>query len=231
MLPNESPRRPSLQELQERCAEETLKYLFGVREEAWNCYEVFRRALVERSNEAWAVLYEQYYAQVKRWVQQHPMFSNFQEEADFFVNLALEKFWRRNFSASDFAQFQNVKKLLAYVKMCVGSVIMDYGREKKGKIEALYLDDAIPTSSGGGTSYQQTVEDQLIQEEFWQKVQMNLEDDLMFRVVYDSFVLGLKPVEILNLPPKVFKDVQEIYKIKAKALHILARVLQEMNDF
>ncbi len=225
MSSNKSPRDLSLPELQEHCTQETLSFRQGHGEEGWHCYEIFRRAIVEKNERAWDALVEQYRKQVTQWVTRYSHGKGFQDEPDFFVNSVFEKFWRRNFSPIEFSRFPNVKSLMGYLRMCVGSVMLDYGRVQK-RIEVDYLDDLSEHRLQTQTiSVQTWMEHHLEQEEFWNDVRVKLNDDQVFKVVYASFVLKLKPLEIFDYFPSEYGDIQAIYKIKAKALRLLSELM------
>ncbi|NUM46635.1 MAG: hypothetical protein HUU38_18180 [Anaerolineales bacterium] len=230
MLSSEDPRHLSLFELQKRCHEETLNFLKRVKEEAWNCYEIFRRACVEKDSAAWNIVYVQYQKQVQRWVEHHPRFHDFYEEADILVNLVFEKFWKRNFSAVEFAGFSNLRKVLAYLKTCVGSVITDYWRTQKRTLDVVYLEDVLLQNMyAQAFSYHARMDRKLEWEDFWKDLRGHLRDDVAFWVIYASFAMDLKPNDIYSMTPERFADVREVYNIKAKTIPLLGQVLQEMG--
>jgi hypothetical protein len=72
-------------ELARRCAEEMVCYRRGRPYDPRHCYELFRRALVGRDEEAWAALYSQYQRLMRRWVAHAP------GDPDGLVNQAFER--------------------------------------------------------------------------------------------------------------------------------------------
>lgn len=229
MSSHENPRHLSIAELQKRCAQETNRFMQGLGGEAWHCFEIFRRALVEKNEGSWEALDNQYRNQVRRWVLQHPRFPAFDEGPELFVNMAFEKFWKRNFSAIDFAGFPNIRSILAYLKTCVGSVIMDYGRNQSRIAKVLYLDEVLIQNHIKEFTYHDRGELGLEQDEFWQVVRKLLDDERLYLAVYCSFVLGLRPVDIFAQHPRLFKDVRDVYRLKAKALGLLEHEAHLMN--
>jgi len=231
MSSSPNPRKLTLSELREHCAHETARFFLSLAEEAWHCYEIFRRAIVDKNDDAWRGIIEQYQSQVARWVEYHPKFKNFNEEIDFFTNRVFEKFWRRNFSAKEFSRFPNVKSLLGYLKTCVVSVMTDYWRvQERRKVEFLVeISRALPQPDG--YSVEREVENRLQRRRFWDNLREHLTDEIEYEVVYASFVIGLKPKEIFNHAPDVFSDVQEVYKIKARAISRLSRVIGSSSYF
>lgn len=229
MSSNENPRHLSIAELQKRCAQETNRFMQGLGGEAWHCFEIFRRALVEKNDGSWEALDNQYRNQVRRWVLQHPRFPAFDEGPDLFVNMAFEKFWKRNFSAIDFARFPNIRSILAYLKTCVASVITDYGRNQSRIAKVVYLDDVLLETYPKEFIHHDLGDMKLEQDEFWQTVRVSLGDEGMYQAVYGSFVLGLRPSEIYELHPLLFKDVRDVYRLKAKALGLLEDQVHQLS--
>ncbi|HNB54547.1 MAG TPA: hypothetical protein PK530_21550, partial [Anaerolineales bacterium] len=210
-----SLKRRSLSELAQLCSQETARYIKNESEVPRHCYELFRRAIIEKNEDAWKVIYLQYRSQVRQWVNRHPIFQDFDEDADFFVNLAFEKFWQRNFSASDFARFPNTSSILAYLKTCVVSVLLDYRMAEKQKTFSANMDLFFSEQPPQGPS----------QEDFWSNIRLTLNDDVAYTVVYSTFVLNMRPNEILSAWPNLFSSVSEVYKIKARALMRLSSKL------
>lgn len=230
MESQENPRYLSLSVLQKLCGEETINFLQKRGGEAWNCYEIFRRAIVEKNGEAWEVVVSQYQGQVRRWVELHGRFHTFAEEPEIFVNLVFEKFWKRNFSAAEFSGFPNVKSVMAYLKTCVGSVLTDFWRTQKRKEKVVYWEDLLTEGANSPAfSYQPRMEEYMMRDDFWEEIRQYVDDEDAFQVLYSSFVLGLKPIEIMLQSPTRFGEVRDVYKAKAKALAILAREFSKLE--
>ena len=84
----------TVNELARSCAEETNKFL---RQSASNdrfCLELFRRAIIQRDQDAWACIYQQYAPLVLTWVNQHQSASALlgQDGGAPLVNAAFAKF-------------------------------------------------------------------------------------------------------------------------------------------
>ena len=59
-------------ELTRRCAEEMARYKRRQRSDPRYCYELFRCALAEGDEEAWAAIYSQYHGLVRCWLGNAP---------------------------------------------------------------------------------------------------------------------------------------------------------------
>ena len=231
MSSQQSLRQLSLTELKENCEQESAHFLLTWVDDTWHCYELFRRAIVEKDNDAWDAVISQYYPVVERWVERHPKFNHFTENADYFVNRAFTKFWQRNLSPSEFSQFPNVKSLLGYIKTCVASVMTDYWRiQSRGEIE--YKDELGKSTYGNnGIDPADEFENQFQRRRFWAHLRKHLRDETEYQIVFETFVVGLKPLEILDRFPDLFPDVKEVYKIKARALNRLGKYVDLLDYF
>src|SRR6266498_2757729 len=57
-------------------------------------YELLRRAISERDDDAWAAVLERYTRLVRSWVRQHSTLLEHSGDEDARVNRAFERFWR-----------------------------------------------------------------------------------------------------------------------------------------
>jgi DNA-directed RNA polymerase specialized sigma24 family protein len=205
-----------------RCAQETELFFQGQGNDPRYCFELFYRAIVDRDQRAWELVYAQYRPLVAGWVRRHPGFPASGEQAQYFVNRAFEKMWIA-LSPDRFGQFSDLKSVLRYLQMCVHSVILDQVRvagPNTVDVQALEVGESSPV-----------VEKQALarvhREEFWQEINQRLRSDKERWVVYGSFMLGLKPRELFaQFGEKGFRDVNEIYRVKENVLARLSRDTQ-----
>lgn len=215
----------SLGEIALRCAQETQKFFQQLAHESGYCFELFRRAVVTGDQRAWDLIYQQYHAQVLRWVNRHPAFSACREEAQYFVNRVFERLWR-SLTPEKFVHFADLRRVLAYLQMCVHSLILDdcvRAREVPGSDEQeleeslerlLYRDGQTPEGEALARSRRQRL---------WQWLEGRLKDASERAVVEGLFVFGLKPREMPAAYPALFTSVQEVYRLKQNVLERLRR--------
>src|SRR5215211_634340 len=90
-------------------------------------YELFRRAIVERDEQAWAAIYTHYRLLLISWARHAsvrvPAVGQFEDIAD----RALARAWSA-LSAEQFVQFSSLPALLGYLRACVGAVVIDAAR-------------------------------------------------------------------------------------------------------
>jgi hypothetical protein len=219
-----------LSELSRLCAEETNKYYNQQAHDPRYCFELFRRAISDASEQAWERVYSVYQSLVTRWVRRHPSFVAVEEEAQYFVNRAFEKMWSA-VTAEKWSNFPDLAALLRYLQMCVNGVIVDFGRQKELAKELSQLD--VVESSPEPAALESAVERGITAAEsrraIWQTVSRQLKDEQEQRLIYGSFVLALKPRELVARYPETFVDANEVYRVKENVLNRLRRSV-ELNE-
>lgn len=212
----------SLSGIAHRCAAETERFFARLRHDTRPCFELFRRAIAEGCERAWQLVYVQYHALVTGWVRRHTAFPTCGEEAGYLVNRAFEKMWSA-MSPTKFARFPNLKSVLRYLQMCAASAVIDAAR-KAGQPGVDVEAETLPV---GGAPGGRAVDDHAIarvhRREFWDAIEARLNDEEERCVVYGSYVLGLKPSQLLDEYPDTFHDVRAIYRVKENVLARLRR--------
>jgi DNA-directed RNA polymerase specialized sigma24 family protein len=205
-----------------RCAQETELFFQRKSYNPRYCFELFRRAIMERNQRAWEVVYNQYRSLVGSWVERHSAFPSSGEETQYFVNRAFEKMWVA-VTPDRFGRFPDLKSLLRYLQTCVHSVVLDQVRVAEQAEVGAEADIASVEGEAGDT----TPEDQALArvqgQELWDQISKRLHNDKERRVMYDSFVLALKPREIYAEGKDMFRDVREVYRVKENVLARLRR--------
>jgi DNA-directed RNA polymerase specialized sigma24 family protein len=205
-----------------RCAQETELFFRRQANDPRYCFELFRRAIQERSQRAWDLVYSQYRSLVAGWVLRHPAFAACGEEAEYLANRAFEKMWAA-LTPDKFGHMPDLKSVLRYLQMCVHSVVVDEARLGEPPAEDLPADDSPAAAGEWGRTAQNVAVDRLDREQFWEAIGRRLLSDKERRVVYGSFVLALKPREICAEFPGTFRDVTEAYRVKQNVLERLGR--------
>jgi RNA polymerase sigma factor (sigma-70 family) len=219
----------AVEDLAERCEQETNLYFAHHDYDSSYCFELFRRAIRDNNERALEVLIVQYQPLVARWVDRwmskHPDFPLVNEEAQDFIAQAFERFWI-SFTPAKFEKSQSLAAVLRYLQMCVNGAITDAWR----KLHRLQLEQETRDEEQELLDPASTPEDLLQNDEFWQLIRKKTKDPKEYTVVYASFSLALSPREILAEYPGVFSDIKEIYQHKANLLDRLERD-EEIKDF
>jgi DNA-directed RNA polymerase specialized sigma24 family protein len=228
-------RAAPLRHVADRCAEETTRFFHAQAVDASPCFELFRRAFAEKKQDgldeenqpAWEAIIRVYGGLVAGWVTKHPETLRSNNEIQDYVNLAFARFWDAVRKAK-FERFPDLRALLAYLKMCVHSAIVEDVRRASLLDRAVALDDLVDGVEGDVPASADSLTERLVltreaRSTFHEAVDARLQSEKERLVVYNLFELDLKPKAIYDLHPKVFADVHEIYRIRQVVLERLSR--------
>lgn len=217
-----------IDELARGCEEETIRYLRREPGLVGYCFEVFRRAILGRDERAWEKIVGQYRRMVLAWVGRHPDFSVVarSEDADHWVDAVFVRFWNA-IKPERFGQFAETRQLLAYLKMCVHSVIQDELRQRQQAPPSVSLtpddDEAAPEDYGRAVEVHDPPEERLEGEELLAVVRRELKDSRERQVFELSIRLGFTPREITRRDPEQFPTADVVYQTKRNLLERLRR--------
>ena len=196
-------------------------------------YELMRRAICNRDDEAWYDIVVRYERLVRSWVRQYNASADPADEAGF-VNRAFVRFWRA-LGPEKFARFKDLSALLGYLKMCAASVVLD-DRRAAQRHPSVSLDSLMADSVFQGPSARDDpsgeVDSRIAGDLAWATIERALpaaEDRLLASL---SFVEGLPPAAISQRYPHVFPSAQDVYRRKALVLDRLRRspIIQALVD-
>lgn len=201
--------RLSTAELADLCREESQRYRRGRSNEQGDCFELFRLAIVERNQDAWAAIYGQYWRLVAKWVN-HPLL-----EIDEGVNITFAKFWQSVDAKKFTSKFFTIGKVMAYLQVCAWSVKKDMMRASQKQQRLGSLEEA-------KTESEETMTDTVIKNDEMERlfgyIEQRLKNKQERLVVYFSFQMGLKPREIATNYAEEFADVKEVRRIKERVV-------------
>jgi DNA-directed RNA polymerase specialized sigma24 family protein len=205
-----------------RCSQETALFFQRQSYDPWYCFELFRRAITDRDQHAWELVYAQYRSLVAGWVERHSAFPDSGEEAQYFVNRAFEKMWAA-LNPDKFGHFSDLGSLLRYLQMCVHSVILDQIRVAERCVVGVQAEDLAVENNASRPIVEDQALDRVHRREFWREINARVRDEKERRVVYGSFILALKPRELYARFRETFRDVDEVYRVKENVLARLRR--------
>ncbi len=219
------PRRSELQqlplaELVDRCRAETEKFLRREPHRDDYCLELFRRAIGESDQAAWAAVVGQYRGMVLSWVRRHPAWSTAREDEDYWVNRTFERFWTA-IGPDRLAAFPGLAALLRYLKMCAHSVLLDEVRSQAPV--ALETSADPPAEADPAQDVEGLVTGRVAAGELWAAVRAETQDEAERIVAYLCLAHGLKPREIVERHPDRFAGVADVYRAKRNLLDRLRR--------
>jgi hypothetical protein len=212
----------SIDSLARRCARETELFYRKQKGDDRFCFELFQRAIVNGTEQAWHYLYGQYSPLVSGWVREHKVFASCDEEVQYFVNGAFARFGR-TCTREKFAAFAGLKQLLTYLQACVHSEIIDYYRRLRSEPLSASPSDVEVLSSRRSDTGQTQLEMVERREAFWACVKRFLNSEQEEIVLVCFFIWDLKPREIYGIYPGKFKDVEEVHAVKDNLVRRLRR--------
>jgi DNA-directed RNA polymerase specialized sigma24 family protein len=208
----------SVAQLARCCAEEMARFQRREPHDPRYCYELFRCALVQRDEEAWAAVYNQYRRLVNHWLGHVP------GDLEALVNQAFTRFWRA-LSPDRFSGFPSLDAILAYLKRCAQGVAIDARRqeERRQAKEAAFLQmRQVAAERGAGSSMVQAL-DRIVSEQLYEYVTGRLDGTQESVVFRASFEWGLGPAEIAERWADVFTCAREVSRVKERILRRLRR--------
>jgi len=202
------------------CLVESERFYRGQPHDTRFSYELFRRALVDRNETAWEHIYSHYSNLVESWVRRSGAFISSGESSEFFVVLAFTKFWRA-ITPERFAAFPTLAALLHYLQLCSGCVVIDSVRAQSWA--EMLPEEAIPFSRMPWAAPDEEATDRVNRQEFWYYINTQLNDEAERVVVFNSFIMGMKPGDIYNQRSDLFANINDVYNVKRNVLGRLSR--------
>ncbi len=212
--------RMSLTILERHCAIEGERFYRGQPHDTRFGYELFRRALVERDEIAWEYIFNQYRGLVESWVRRSGAFASSGETSEFFVVSAFTRFWQA-ISAERFASFASLAALLHYLQLCASCVVIDSVRAQSWA--EMMPEEAIVFARSPYSSPDEEAMERVNRTEFWEYINALLNDEAERVVLFNSFVMGMKPGDIYARRTDLFSSVNDVYNVKRNVLGRLSR--------
>jgi len=197
-------------ELAARCRQESAKS--AQHRDPRPCFELFRHAIVNGSQAAWAAIYIQYHRLVRHWLADV-------EDADSLVQETFTRFSQAVTAARFTAgEFPTLEKLLAFMRRV--AINLRINEARRAARERRASDLLFPQEQGSGSS------DHLgrtIRQELADYVRGLLKDEQERLVLDLTYEFELPPREIARRYPQHFKDVVEVHQVKERLKKRLRR--------
>jgi predicted nucleic acid-binding OB-fold protein len=222
-LPESAARNVRNMPLESLCAEVRLQEAYFVGGEVSDDaagVELFRRAIAERDEAAWAAVIATYRGLLIAQASRQVVRKLVDEDDGFCVDRAFQRFWRATRS-SRLHEFNDLASILKYLKMCLWSVLLDEARKRK-RNAFISLDD-VPPAAQMSVDPSAVVTGRIAQRELWQTIDQELRNESERLVARLSFVAGLTPREIQARHADRFQDVADVYRLKRNVIDRLRR--------
>jgi DNA-directed RNA polymerase specialized sigma24 family protein len=182
--------------------------------------ELFRRAIADGDEAAWRDVIDMYRGMLLAQASHQVVRGLVLEDDGSCVDRAFQRFWGAS-RAGRIKRFDDLGAILKYLKLCLGSVMLDEARARRR--QAWMSFDDLAHEADVGTDPSRKVIGRLARRELWAAVERELADPREHLVARLSFVAGLSPREIRARHPDQFEDVFEVYRIKRNMIDRLRR--------
>jgi DNA-directed RNA polymerase specialized sigma24 family protein len=190
----------TLDVITQRCEEETENYRRKLAVDTRYCFELFRRALEDQVQDAYTSVFRIYQPQCARWVLGFAGFADTNEPSpDGFVSEAFARLFQE-LRGENFKQFPKLESVLAYLKRCVVTAILQQLRQRK----AAQLEDE------AGENIEVTFESTVESEQIWERIRLLLPDPSDQALVDYRFRQGLMPAAIAGLHPERWASARQV---------------------
>jgi len=217
------PEEMNLAELRRRCTQEIAKFRHKDASDDRYCLEVFRRAIQQDDQDAWAVLLDQYSETVRVWFRRHTSKDTalrYMKEEDY-VDRTFTRFWQAVRKSQP--NFETLASALSYLQLCLTSTIMDAIRDYARPNLTPLPDYGQPDDP------KFEVEDSYHEGELWEVLKELLRSEKEQRAAYLLIHCNLKPREIMRYCPGEFRDESEIYSLRRNIWERIMRNLDKIR--
>lgn len=191
------------------------------------CFELFRRAIEERQNQAWTALKQQYDGLIHHWIigcSSTPL--SWQDREDL-IQDTWSNFHRalKKYDISLTEHFEHVGALLKFLHNCAYTVtIKHWKRHQKAKRlqeELIEIGTKVAEAPEEATLKRIVTDTQRTALRMWREQHVTSTHE---QVVFDcSFKEGLKPKQIAESYPEMFPDTKAVYRIKENLIKRVKR--------
>ena len=205
----------SLNSLGERCSSELTRHRRKEPADDRFCLEIFRRAIVQRVDQAWEVLQQRFGEVVRIWLRSHPSsdIALLRDSEENYIAQTFSRFW---YAVREQAvEFSTLNAALSYLHSTLNGIITDTIRS--------HLRAKLVPLPEPGFPEEPMAEDVPDNEETWKVIQSLLNDERERRIAYLLYYCGLKPREVVIRCPDEFRDVKEIYRLNCNIVERLRR--------
>jgi len=187
------------------------------RQSQQDSYELFRRAIVERDEQAWIESATRYRPLLAAWAGRCSASAVLAESYDDLADQAFARAWAA-LSPERFASFPTLAALLAYLRACVTTTVIDHARSElsRDRVEQSIEAEEVPTP-------EQVIIDQFQRREVWRIAERAAVSEQERVVLHETFVYDLPPRAILRRHPELFVDAHAIYVTKRNLFDRLER--------
>lgn len=213
---HETLRRMDLASLSSCCGDEMRRLRRKEDFDDSYCLEIFRRAIIQRAEPAWAALQQRFEENVRIWLRSHPScdLALQRDSEENYVALTFSRFW---YAVRDQQlEFPTLFAALNYLHATLSGVIIDTLRPHIQAREVTLFEAGSPHEPA-------VTEDFDDGQAIWQSLRELIQDPREQHLMYLLYYCGFKPREIVKRWPQAFQDVKEVYRLNHNILERLRR--------
>jgi DNA-directed RNA polymerase specialized sigma24 family protein len=171
-------------------------------------HELFRKAIVDGDQLAWAEGVARYRRMLVSWAARCAANAAISELGDDIADQAFSRAWAA-LSPERFDQFPNLASVLAYLRVCVTTAVIDCARSQRS---AERLSQALET--GSVASPEELSLEGFERQALWEIVSGMIQNEQERVILLESFVYSQPPRAILARYPQLFTNIGEVYNTK-----------------
>lgn len=198
-----------------RCQRESTAFQRGQPSDTRYCYELWRRALQLRNDDAWERLYTQYESLIIFYVKRHPSYTQLLEDPQHLIPDILTKMWRA-ITPERFERFPTLASLLKFLQVCTYHLVLDHCARTPGTDA---LDDTLPLVSLPLRPVNLS--------QFWGCVEQQAKDERERVVIQERLRHERKPDDILRRHSDLFPNKGTLYRTTE---NLRARLIRDVNN-
>jgi hypothetical protein len=186
-------------------------------------YELFRRAIVLRDEQAWAEIHARYRSLLVAWAYRSSARARLGEPSDDIADQALARAWAA-LPPERFAEFPTLATLLSYLRACVATTAIDIARAQTTSERA-----ASALAANAPATPEQIVMARIDRKALWQAVIALAANPAERVVLVEGFAYGQPPRAILARHPQLFADIAAVYGAKRNLFARLQRNREQLH--
>ena len=213
--------RLNLSRLADRCSLELVKRRRKEAADDSYCLEIFRRAILERDDEAWSILQGCFSENVRIWIRSHAN-SNLallRDSEENYVAQTFSRFWVA--VHEQHSEFRTLNGALSYLHATLDGIFRDMMRSYRRSQEV-----PLPEQDSPEEPAAEQPDDDL---DVWNTLLGLLNNERERRVVQLLYYHGLTPKKIVKHFPQEFSNEKEIYRVNYNIVERLQRKREQLR--
>lgn len=212
----EAQERLSAAAICDRCREQTARYRRHEPHDDRYCFDMIRRAIVERDQHCWSAMTEIYRDHVLGWCRRS---GAAEAELDDLAADTWERFWQHYTEAKLADAGRSTAAVLTYLKLCARSVVLDEARRRERTVTFA----AEGQDTAGAADPPPSLVEPADHDAFWRLIDAHLKGDHERLLLHLRYELDLSPADIHRRHPDLFPSVTDVYKTQRNVLDRLSR--------